>query len=92
METVEKKGPDIDRIRSIYDEHEVRAATYQGRDLTNAERLNLGLDALVEVCRNDGRSIADFERASEAMQEQINKGETLGVAVSAGVESFGQEQ
>ena len=92
METVEKKVPDIDRIRSIYDEHEVRAATYQGRDLTNAERLNLGLDALVAVCRDDGRSIADFERASEAMQEQINKGETLGVAVSAGVESFGQEQ
>lgn len=92
MEAVEKKVPDSDQIRKIYDEHEVRAATYQGRDLTNAERLNLGLDALIEACGKAGRSIADFERAAEAMQEQIRKGETLGVAVSAGVESFGQEQ
>lgn len=92
MEAV-KQQPQVDlgEIRRVYDEHEVRTATYLGRDLNESERVNLGIDGLAEVWKVELRPIADFEQASEVMAEKIRAGETVGVAIEQAIRSLDEE-
>lgn len=72
---------DLDALAELYDDHAVRTATYHDRDLTDAERLNLALQGLTEVYRNQDRSVADYERASDVLEQKLKAGETVGRAL-----------
>lgn len=80
--------PQIDNARSLLDEHEQRTATYLGRDLTHEERVNIGIDGLIHLFREFGRSIGQFELASEVMEERLKAGETVGAAVEAAIRTL----
>lgn len=92
MEAVKQKPEvDLEALRRTYDEHEVRTATYLGRDLNEGERTNLAIDGLAEVWKVQLRPIGDFEKASELMAAEIRKGETVGAAIQKAIRSLDEE-
>lgn len=78
--------PNRDEIVRTYDEHEVRMATYLGRDLDDGERRNMAIEGLIEHSLYYGIKIAEFEEASDRADRELDKGETVGRAIVAGLE------
>lgn len=72
-------------LRELYDEHEVRAASYLERDLNSEERFNLATEGLAHLL--NGEPAEDFEKAVEALSSSLQAGETVGHAIVQAVEA-----
>lgn len=78
-------------LAESYDEHEARTATYHGRDLNQEERVSIGVGALTQTLISGQRSIADFEKAGDVMEDALRNGETVGRALVAGLRAINWE-
>lgn len=75
-------------LAAVYDEHEVRRATYAGRDLSHEERRDLALAGLAQCVRENGGSIIELQRAGEICDDQLRLGATVGTAIRVTIEAM----
>lgn len=83
-----EQDPGQETLAEVYDEHEVRIATYKGRDLYHDERVSLGIEGLTKVIAAKRWSIAAFETASDVMEEALRNGETVGRSIVKGLQAI----
>lgn len=78
----------IETLATTYSEHEVRMATYHGRDLNHKERLNLGIEGLTRDLAFHGVSVDAFEVAADVLEIKLKDGETVGASLAAALRAI----
>lgn len=78
----------VSALVAAYNEHERRREAYAGRALSHEERLDLALAGLAQAARSGRATVADFLAASEVCDARLRRGQKVGTAIRAAIDSM----